>query len=71
MSNKASLFKFEANLLPNGKVELLCESVKPEEFEGVINNGLPEYDGAHSIASLLRYLKSWSDEALEKSARYI
>jgi|TARA_R100001463_G_scaffold38024_3_gene81760 hypothetical protein len=71
MSNKASLFKFEANLLTNGKVELLCESVRPEEFEGVINNGLPEYDGAHSIASLLRYLKSWSDEAIDKSARYI
>ena len=71
MSNKASLFKFEANLLTNGKVELLCESVKPEEFEGVISKGLPEYDGGHSIATLLRYLKSWSDEAMDKSARYI
>jgi hypothetical protein len=45
--------------------------VKPEEFEGVVNNGLPEYDGGHSIATLLRYLKSWSDEAIDKSARYI
>ena len=71
MSKKASLFKFEANLLSNGKVELLSESVKPEEFESVVNSGLPQYDGAHSIASLLRYLKSWSDEALEKSTRYV
>ena len=63
MSNKASLFKFGANLLPNGKVELLCEAV--------MNKGMPEYDGSHSIASLLRYLKSWSNEALEKSTRYV
>tara|TARA_R100001082_G_C4289036_1_gene127348 strand:- start:281 stop:496 length:216 start_codon:yes stop_codon:yes gene_type:complete len=71
MSNKASLFKFEANLLSTGKVELLCESVKPEEFEETMNKGLPEYDGAHSIASLLRYLSSWANEAMDKSARYI
>ena len=71
MSNKASLFKFEANLLNSGKVELLCESVKPEEFEGVISEGLPEYDGVHSIATLLRYLNSWANEAIDKSARYI
>ena len=71
MSNKASLFKFEANLLNDGRVELLCESVKPEEFEETMNKGLPEYDGAHSIASLLRYLSSWANEAMDKSARYI
>ena len=71
MSKKASLFKFEANLLPNGKVELLSESVKPEEFEAVMNKGMPEYDGSHSIASLLRYLQSSSNEALEKSTRYV
>jgi len=33
--------------------------------------GLPAYDGAHSIASLLRYVNSVTDEMIEKSSRYV
>jgi len=36
-----------------------------------MNKGMPEYDGAHSIASLLRYLRSMGDEMMEKSRTYI
>jgi len=71
MSNKACLFKFEANLLQSGKVELLTDCVNIQEFERTMNEGLPEYDGAHSIATLLRYLKSMSDEMIEKSGKYV
>jgi len=71
MSKKAFLFKFEANLLQNGKVELLSDCINPEELEKVINKGLPDYDGAHSVASLVRYLSSMSKEIMEKSGRYI
>ena len=71
MSKKAFLFKFEANLLQNGNVELLSDCVNPEELEKAVNKGLPDYDGAHSIASLVRYLSSMSKEIMEKSSRYV
>jgi hypothetical protein len=71
MSKKAKLFNFEVNLMQDGKLELLCDCVNPEEFEKTMNNGLPEYDGAHSIATLLRYVKSMSDEIIEKSGKYV
>ena len=47
-------------MLQDGKVELLSDCINPEELEKVINKGLPEYDGAHSIASLVRYLSCLS-----------
>ena len=47
MSKKAKLFNFEVNLMQDGKLELVCDCVNPEEFENTMNNGLPEYDGAH------------------------
>jgi hypothetical protein len=71
MKHKATLFKFEANLLQNGNVELLTDCVSPEDFERTMNEGMPEYDGAHSTASLLRYLRSMADEMMEKSSSYI
>jgi len=33
--------------------------------------GLPQWDGSHSTASLLRYLRSMADEMMEKSRNYI
>lgn len=71
MQSKANLFKFEANLRQDGKVELNADCVNIEQFERTMNEGLPEYDGAHSIATLLRYLKSMSDEMMDKSSKYI
>jgi hypothetical protein len=47
------------------------DGVQPEQLEAVINTGMPEYDGAHSIASLLRYIRSMGNEMLDKSRNYI
>ena len=69
--HKANLFSFNVYLKQDGNVEILFDGVKPEDFESVMNKGMPEYDGAHSIASLLRYLRSMADEMLEKSNKYI
>ena len=33
--------------------------------------GVPDYDGAHSIASMLRYFSSVTDEMMDKSGGYI
>ena len=69
--HKANLFQFTAYLNQDGNVELVWDSVSPEEFESTMNKGMPEYEGAHSIASLLRYLQSMGDEMMDKSSRYI
>ena len=74
MANKteeANLFTFQANLKQNGTIELTWEGVKPEQFESEMVEGLPQWDGSHSTASLLRYLRSMADEMMEKSSRYI
>ena len=68
---KAQLFKLEANLLTNGNVELTYDSVRPEDFERTMNEGMPEYEGSHSVASLLRYLRTVADEAMQKSSSYL
>lgn len=71
MAQIANLFRFEANLLRDGNVEVKYDAVRPEDFERAMNEGMPEYEGSHSIASLIRYLKSVGDEAVEKSRRYV
>jgi len=69
--HKANLFQFTAYLKQDGNIELNMDGVTPEDLESVMNSGMPEYEGAHSIASLLRYLRSMGDEMLEKSRQYI
>ena len=69
--HKANLFEFKAYLKQDGNVELNWEGVSPEAFEHAMSKGMPEYDGAHSIASLLRYLRSMGDEMMDKSRKYI
>jgi len=69
--HKANLFQFTAHLKQDGNVELNWEGVPPESFESAMNKGMPEYEGAHSIASLLRYLRSMGDEMMDKSRNYI
>jgi hypothetical protein len=71
MAKKANLFSLEANLLSNGNVEILYDSVKPEDFETAMNLGMPEYEGSHSVASLIRYLRTIGDEVVEKSRTYV
>ena len=69
--HKANLFQFTVYLNQDGNVELVWDSVSPEEFESTMNKGMPEYEGSHSIASLLSYLQSMGDEIMDKSSRYI
>jgi hypothetical protein len=69
--HKANLFQFTAYLKQDGNVELNMDGVTPEDLESVMNSGMPEYEGAHSIASLLRYLRSMGNEMLDKSRQYI
>jgi len=67
----ANLFKFEANLLQDGNLELLMNSPDEREVENLLASGVPEYDGAHAVASVVRYLKTMGDEMMEKSRNFI
>jgi hypothetical protein len=69
--HKANLFQFTAYLKQDGNIELNMDGVTPEDLESVMNSGMPEYEGAHSLASLLRYLRSMGNEMLDKSRQYI
>ncbi len=71
MKQAANLFRLELNLLRDGNIEITCDSVRPEDFERSMNQGMPEYEGSHSVASLIRYLRSVGDEAVEKSKLYV
>jgi hypothetical protein len=68
---KATLFSFNVYLRQDGKVELAKDMVRPEEFQKEMDAGVPEFDGSHSIASMLRYFSSVTDEMMEKSSGYI
>ena len=69
--HKANLFQFTVYLNQDGNIEKTWDGVPPEEFESTMNKGMPEYEGSHSVASLLRYLQSMGDEIMDKSSRYI
>lgn len=69
--SKAQLFSLTAHLRQDGNVEINKESVRPDDFQKEMDAGVPEYEGTHSIASLLRYLNTSADEIIEKSGRYI
>jgi hypothetical protein len=69
--SKAQLFSLTAHLRQDGNVEINKESVRPDDFQKEMDAGVPEYEGTHSIASLLRYLNISADEIIEKSGRYI
>tara|TARA_R100001086_G_scaffold240551_2_gene166754 strand:- start:2869 stop:3078 length:210 start_codon:yes stop_codon:yes gene_type:complete len=68
---KAQLFSLTAHLRQDGNVELNKESVRPEDLEKEMDTGVPDYEGTHSIVSLLRYLNSSADEIINKSAKYV
>jgi len=71
MMAKATLFSFSVYLRQDGKLELDKQSVRPDEFQKEMDAGVPDYDGAHSIASLLRYVNSVTDEMIDKSRQYV
>ena len=68
---KANLFSFNVYLQQDGKIELAKDMVRPDEFQKEMDAGVPDYDGAHSIASMLRYFSSVTDEMMDKSGGYI
>jgi|TARA_R100000388_G_scaffold35664_1_gene27805 hypothetical protein len=68
---KANLFSFNVYLRQDGNIELNKQSVRPDELQKEMDAGVPNYDGAHSIASLLRYVNSVTDEIIEKSSSYV
>lgn len=68
---KANLFSFHVYLRQDGNIELQKESVRPDELQKEMDAGVPDYDGAHSIASLLRYVNSVTDEVIDKSSSYV
>ena len=49
---KANLFSFNVYLRQDGKVELAKDMIRLEEFQKEMDAGVPDYDGAHSIASM-------------------
>ena len=68
---KATLFSFHMYLRQDGNIELDKQSVRPDELQKEMDAGVPDYDGAHSIASLLRYVNSMTDEMIDKSSSYV
>jgi len=68
---KATLFSFNVYLRQDGNVEIDKQSVRPDDLQKEMDAGMPTYDGAHSIASLLRYVNSVTDEMIEKSSSYV
>jgi acylphosphatase len=67
----ANLFRFEANLLRDGNIELIMNSPDEREVENLLASGVPEYDGAHAVASVMRYLKTMGNEMMDKSRNFI
>lgn len=68
---KATLFNFTAYMNDKGDVELEVDCVNPDEYIRTMEAGMPSYEGTYKVASLIRYLKSMSDEMLDKSGRYV
>tara|TARA_X000001382_G_scaffold97366_1_gene71733 strand:+ start:368 stop:598 length:231 start_codon:yes stop_codon:yes gene_type:complete len=70
-STSAELFSFKMTLLPNGNVDLSMQSVNPEDFQKVMDKGMPSYEGSHSIGCMIRYFKKACGEIMEKSRNYL
>jgi hypothetical protein len=68
---KALLFNLTASMNDKGDIELEVDSVNPEDYIRTMEAGMPSYEGTYKVASLIRYLKSMSEEILEKSGRYV
>jgi hypothetical protein len=68
---KALLFNLTASMNDKGDIELEVDSVNPEDYIRTMEAGMPSYEGTYKVASLIRYLKSVSEEILEKSGRYV
>ena len=68
---KAKLFSIEAFLNRDGNVEVLYDSVDPDEFEKTMNMGLPMYEGTTKVTQFIKFLKSKAKEIMDKSGGYL
>jgi hypothetical protein len=68
---KATLFDLHVFMNDKGDIELEIQSVSPEEFTEAMNSDMPHYEGTFKVASLLRFLRSVSEEVQQKAGRYI
>jgi hypothetical protein len=68
---KAKLFSIEAFLNRDGNVEVLYDSVDPDEFEKTMNMGLPMYEGTTKVTQFIKFLKSKAKEIMDRSGGYL
>ena len=68
---KAKLFSIEAFLTRDGNVEVLYDSVDPDEFERTMNMGLPMYEGTTKVTQFIKFLESKAKEIMDKSGGYL
>ena len=68
---KAKLFSIEAFLNRDGNVEVLYDSVDPDEFEKTMNMGLPMYEGTTKVTQFIKFLESKAKEIMDKSGGYL
>ena len=68
---RAELFKFTAQMNDRGNIELDMDSVKPDEFVKIMEQGMPSFENTFEVASLIRYLQSMGNEMMDNSRRYL
>ena len=68
---RAELFKFTARMNDKGNIELDMDSVNPDEFVKIMEQGMPSFENTFEVASLIRYLKSMGNEMMDNSRRYL
>ena len=67
---RAELFKFTAQMNERGNIELDMDSVNPDEFVKIMEQGMPSFENTFEVASLIRYLQSMGNEMMDNSRRY-
>ena len=67
---RAELFKFTAQMNDRGNIELDMDSVNPDEFVKIMEQGMPSIENTFEVASLIRYLQSMGNEMMDNSRRY-
>lgn len=67
---RAELFKFTAQMNDRGNIELDMDSVNPDEFVKIMEQGMPSFENTFEVASLIRYLQSMGNEMMDNSRRY-
>jgi len=68
---KAKLFSMEVFLNRDGNVEILYDSVEPNDFEKLMNMGLPMYAGTSKVTQFIKFLRSTAEDIMNKSSRFL